>query len=1111
MSAREPIMKRLRDITWKVGYRQSDGDLLHRFYIPALERAVSYDRMTGYFSAQALSLAARGIQGLINNGGKMRLIVGCTLEADEIEALEAAAAWKRGLRDDALNAVISEKMKRIQFDLPNENAKDGLGALAFMVASDLLDIRVAVPIDPNSNTPVVSPGLYHEKVGIIRDFDGDTISFSGSVNETAAGWRHNRESFHVHKSWIEGESPEHVAYEVEAFRRIWENQDNAIWTMAFPEAQKQRLLEFLPNDDRLAPVPVVSPEKDNQTDDQNHDDLVITPPDDVHRLTNDEIHQIVWTYIANAAKMKNGVRVGEVTSTVTPWPHQLRSFVRMWDSWPFRMLESSEVGLGKTIVAGLVIRQAWLAGRAKRILLLVPKAVMSQWQAELYEKFNLNVPVYDGKALTWVALPHETDPPTRTVSRVEWIREPIVLASSHLMRRKDRRQELLQQDVCWDLVVLDEAHHARRRGAGTAQEKGPNALLTLMKELATKTPSLLLLTATPMQVHPVEVYDLLSLLGMPKQWDSASFIRYFEQVSGNPDQHNFEWLVGMFRAYEETYGQVSEEDATCVLPQLKRLKVRRLLRDLRDPSQIARRRMDADMRGAALSLLQRFTPVRELMSRHTRSLLRRYYEEGLLSSPIARRNVDDVLVPLSAGEREVYERVEDYISTTYNNTSKEKKNAVGFVMTIYRRRLASSFYALKSTLRKRLTNIEPFDVDEDVSQNELVDEIPSSDDVAALADEAARQEELDDLRELLKMIERLGPQDSKAKALVAKLQEHLSAGYDSAIIFTQYTDTMQYLADYLAEHLPELPIGTYSGKGGRIRTHSGDWTTCSKEQIKRALKAKRIKLLIATDAAGEGLNLQFCGVLGNYDLPWNPMKVEQRIGRIDRIGQVHEEIRIINFGYKDTVEADVYFSLGNRINLFQGIVGKLQPILSRLPEKFESLTFVKPEQREFAKQQFLSEIENQIKEAEDSGFDVDAVANESLNPPNLPEPSLRPEWIEVAMNTPGVLPAGWKWRPLDQGSYGLTVPGQPEIRVATRAEVFDDHPESMAFFGPGLVLFDAVAAPHSDHESSDINDLYFGKGSFGYECFTKATDGSKCAIESLSQLLHVQISKSVVA
>src|SRR5207237_1853544 len=103
------------------------------------------------------------------------------------------------------------------------------------------------------------------------------------------------------------------------------------------------------------------------------------------------------------------------------------------------------------------------------------------------------------------------------------------------------------------------------------------------------------------------------------------------------------------------------------------------------------------------------------------------------------------------------------------------------------------------------------------------------------------------------------------------------------------------------------------------------------------------RILLSSEVGSEGLDLQFCRSLVNYDLPWNPMKIEQRIGRIDRIGQKHPIIRIINLAYKDTVEADVYFALGERINLFQGLVGRLQPILSRLPKQFEIVALTKSE------------------------------------------------------------------------------------------------------------------------------------------------------------------------
>ena len=156
---------------------------------------------------------------------------------------------------------------------------------------------------------------------------------------------------------------------------------------------------------------------------------------------------------------------------------------------------------------------------------------------------------------------------------------------------------------------------------------------------------------------------------------------------------------------------------------------------------------------------------------------------------------------------------------------------------------------------------------------------------------------------------------------------------------------------------------------------------CSKEEIKRRLRDRQVRLLVCTDAAGEGLNLQFAGVLVNYDLPWNPMKVEQRIGPIDRLGQQRPVIRVLSFAYKDTVEQDVFFTVGTRINLFQGIVGRLQPILSRLPRRFEELALLDRDARETARQRFLADLEQQVRDADESGFDIDATVKGSLDLP----------------------------------------------------------------------------------------------------------------------------------
>ena len=626
------------------------------------------------------------------------------------------------------------------------------------------------------------------------------------------------------------------------------------------------------------------------------------------------------------------------------------------------------------------------------------------------------------------------------------------------MRRADRAADLLQAED-WDLIVLDEAHHARRKAPGSPQEGGPNQLLRLMHDLRPRCRSLLLLSATPMQVHPVELWDLLGLLGLPGRWSTSpeEFTGYFAEAAGNPGTVMMEHLAKMFRETEAAFGMLTEKQVSQLMPGLSALGARKVLNGLRDKSGIPLKRLDVPQRKAALEVLRRFSPIRYRMARHTRNLLRKYHELGLINTPVATREVRDLAVEMTAAEKAMYDALGQYIDQTYNNASPDKRSAVGFVLTIYQRRLASSFYALKQTLVKRLENMGGIS-EEDLPLDETGDEAMDAEEAESMAYESLVAEERTTIQDLLKKIAKVGT-NSKARVLRDELSKAQEDGYDSAIIFTQYADTMDYLKEELAREFPGQTIACYSGAGGRVRDQSGFWTECSKEQIKQRLKARSIKFLVCTDAAAEGLNFQFCGLLVNYDLPWNPMKVEQRIGRIDRIGQKYQVIRVLNLAYNDTVEADVYFALGRRINLFEGLVGRLQPILSRLPKQFEQVALEKTENRDAARQRLRAELEQTARDAEHGALDIDEVAADALEMPTLPAPGLTLVELDEALNRPGILPPGVEWRRLDAGSYALRLPGmQDDVRVTTQAEVFDDHFESHEFLTPGGRLFEQLAS-----------------------------------------------------
>ena len=1027
----------LTDRTWKLKYTPDDGDLVRLFYVPALEDAERYDRLTGYFNAGALALAARGIEGLVRNGGHMRLVVGCTLDPAEIAAIE---------QGERLRDLVERRLAGVPLAPPDAGAAGALELLAWMIARGHLTVKVAVPCAVDRR-PIPSHGIFHEKAGIIQDRTGDRIAWNGSLNETPAGWQHNWESINVYTSW--GAEPERVSREEENFARIWAGRSGRVIVLDVPEAARRDLMRFMPTGD----LPARLQEGDAVPGEQ----VTVVAEQEVPAVI--DRRGLVWTFIREAPGLSpGGARVGEATAAVTPWPHQVRAFERLYAQWPPKLLIADEVGLGKTIQAGMLLRQAWLAGRARRILILAPKAVLGQWQIELREKFNLNWPIYDGRKLIRYPSPALRGRHEREVDPRQWYREPVVIASSHLLRRRDRAEVLLQDAEPWDLVVLDEAHHARRRAAGSASEGGPNALLRLMRELKERTEGLVLLTATPMQVHPVEVWDLLSLLGLPPEWTAEAFLTFFDDLAQpNPSPEALDRMARLFQAVEREYGSGAKAEAARITG-LSSLKANKVLRALRDEAGIPRRRLETDERRAALDVMRAHTPIRHLISRHTRALLRRYFDAGMLSTPIAQRQVDDRFIEMTEAERDLYAAVEAYIASTYNQAAAAERSAVGFVMTIYRRRLASSFRALCATLERHLEAIASGErahlsgFDEDAPDDETADELLDADEIAERERQALDSEERADIEHLLARV-RLLPPDSKCAHLTEVLAQLRRDGYRQAMVFTQYTDTMDFLRDELSNN-GDWRLMCFSGRGGEVPSADGSWRAIGRDDAKRRFRDREADVLLCTDAAAEGLNFQFCGALINYDMPWNPMRVEQRIGRIDRLGQAHAIIRIVNLHYEGTVETDVYRALRNRIGLFETVVGRLQPILAELPQAIAKAVLPDSARDAAGRANLADTIERRAREAETGGFEIDAVLGDELTMPEQAPSPVTMDDLDRIIASSDLMPPGADVQPLGHREYGLLVPGMAQrLRVTTDPAYYEENAESVELWSPGNPLF----------------------------------------------------------
>lgn len=221
----------------------SEDDVLNSVYIPVLSQAVLYHRLAGFFTSSSLAVAARGMSNFIKNNGKMKLVVGAKLQKDDVEAI------RQGLEEP--EQLIEKISLQDLYSINNEFVNDHVSALGWMVANKTLEIKVAIVTDdtgiPLDADTIERKGIFHQKVGILQDKDDNSISFSGSINETASAWIHNIEEFKVFRSWEEGEK-EYLQSDYRKFEKYWNGSGKNVKVMNIPEAVKEKLIEIAPKD-----------------------------------------------------------------------------------------------------------------------------------------------------------------------------------------------------------------------------------------------------------------------------------------------------------------------------------------------------------------------------------------------------------------------------------------------------------------------------------------------------------------------------------------------------------------------------------------------------------------------------------------------------------------------------------------------------------------------------------------------------------------------------------------------------------------------------------------------------------------------------------------------
>lgn len=945
----------LRGLDLLPGYDSSDR-ILETFYVPALSRATSYDRSVGYFRSSALSVAARGLSRFINTGGSVRLLCGAEISAADREALLGRKTLDGAFADRLAERLVTD----------DEIDRRRLEVLAWLAQEGRLEVRIAIAVDANGD-PITGGDhdpYFHEKIGVLRDSYGDGVAFQGSVNESATAWTHNFESFSVYASW--DATSTHYAFWANKFDEHWAGRMARFRVYELPDAARQRLLALAPERE--------PDERDPEEPPPVGDDAVVAH------------------YLRAAPRLIGSEALAEATVGVTLFPHQRQVVARLADLYPRSWLVADEVGLGKTISAGMALRRLLLDGRVRRALILAPANVCRQWQDELFEKFGLWVPRLDGGRV-YEAEPGRDHP----AGDNPFAEHPVLIASSHLARRVEQ-QRLVLDAAPYDLVIVDEAHHARRTHLGEDAYR-PGRLLELLDSIRDRgaAKALWLLTATPMQLAPIELRDLLVHVGLNGTLaDPAAFARYFREVAKDDDaQTAWEWLD---RALRETprMPATPADDAT-----LSRVRSRvgpvptALIERFGTGTASARDIVGQQPVGGTAVLrdwLRTLSPVGQFVTRHSRATLKLYRGRGLLTETLADRVVEPRIIPFDDDEQDLYDRLDELIDRLMDAHGSHQ--GAGFILTVYRRRLTSSWAAIRKTLTRRI-NDEELLLDEDEEEDAGDAGVPTSA-AGGVNQTQALPLTLDELREIRGYIDRMSRvTDSKFNRLRNDIDAARSVN-ESLIVFTQYTDTLDDLRDKLAGAY-RFQMATFTGKGGRIFREPDGWVEISKRELIEAVRARRVTLLLATDAASEGLNLQTCSHLINYDMPWNPMRAEQRIGRIDRLGQASPEVHVRNYFIPNTVEESVYRALANRIDVFSGTLGSLQPILGAAEQTFRRIFRAPRSERAAAEQRAVDDLLEHVDDAERGGVEFNPEDPFPL-PDYPPPPVTRDDLREVIID-----------------------------------------------------------------------------------------------------------------
>jgi ERCC4-related helicase len=818
----------------------------HSFLNSRLNKALSYDRIAGYFRSSLLEVAGEALESMT---GAVRIVCNSDLNLRDVETARAA---QYAMRQEWCEAK-PEKIGMV--------AQPRFARLYDFLTSGKLQVRVM---------PREKFGLIHGKAGVITLADGQKTSFLGSANETGEAWQTNYELL-----W-EDDSLEAVEWVQEEFDALWHSP------FAVP------LAEFV--------------------------------VEDIGRLARRSVISSVVQWREEAEPAAPVIEAPVYRREYGLWEHQ-KYFIQLafeaHRSGGARLVLADMVGLGKTVQLALAAQLMALYGN-RPVLVLVPKQLLWQWQDEMRDLLDMPSAVWTGRQ--WV----DENGIEYQVMGPEGIKKcprRVGIVSQGLITSRSEAVEYLKL-LSYECIIVDEAHRARRKNLGPGKEDEkpePNNLLSFLYSIAPRTKSLMLATATPVQLNPVEAWDLLDILS-----------RDNEKVLGNPWSN---WRRAGAALHLVMGKSLLPEDGrelwswirNPLPPTKEHLDFHLIRRTLKMPDEQAVAPPEAweelgePGRSRVRRLARTFTQNHNPFIRHIIRRTRDFLEETIdpeTNEPYLKK----VEVVLLGEKPEDAIRLPAYLREAYDLAGEfcellgTRVKAAGFLKTLLLRRVGSTIFAGRQTAEKMLRDWQSVVIEHEEDDESAVSEMKKL---------TAEERQL--LERFVAALNSNPERDPKYDVVLDLLKKGwLELG---CIVFSQYYDSIDWLARNLSLELPGEKIGIYAGNRLSGIMHGSEFINISREEIKGMVARGAIRLLLGTDAASEGLNLQRLGSLINLDLPWNPTRLEQRKGRIQRIGQLKDKVYIYNLRYKNSVEDRVHELLSSRMKEIYEMFGQIPDVL----------------------------------------------------------------------------------------------------------------------------------------------------------------------------------------